>query len=161
MSTSSLCELSLIIADPRWTQVLPDCETFSESVLQAAAAHQRVGAHALTVLLSNDDTLRALNSQFRGKDAPTNVLAFPTAMPTPEGAAFLGDIAISFERVRDEATTAGLGFGDRLAHMLIHGYLHLLGYDHQIDEDAEKMEAGEIAVLGTLGIANPYEEKTA
>ena len=107
----------------------------------------------LTVLLSNDQRLRALNANFRGKDKPTNVLSFPSA---GGGGSYLGDIALGYGVVAREARAQKKKLSAHAAHLAIHGTLHLLGYDHEKASGAKEMEALEIALLATLGIADPY-----
>jgi probable rRNA maturation factor len=120
-----------------------------------AALGTRQGAVA--ILLTDDATIRDLNRRFLGKDKPTNVLSFPaSSMPgMPET---LGDIAIAYETVEREAREEGKAFGDHLAHLAVHGVLHLLGEDHQTEEQAERMEAAERRILHALGIADPYRD---
>ena len=112
-----------------------------------------------TVLLTNDSRILELNSQFRNQNKPTNVLSFPSGeeAPDPEnGKLYLGDIAISFETVSREATEGQKTLNHHLTHMIVHGILHLLGYDHETDEEAEEMEGLEIKILHALGISDPY-----
>lgn len=106
----------------------------------------------LSVALLDDDQMTALNESYRGKDGPTNVLSFPASAP------LLGDIALSYETIAREAADKGASLQDHLSHLLIHGFLHLQGYDHLTDTDAAEMEALEITALATLGIDNPYEK---
>ena len=117
----------------------------------AAAAEMQEGA--LAVLLSDDAAIAALNQQFRNKAGPTNVLSFP-----PGGAeeGFLGDIALAAETIAREAENQGKSFVHHASHLVVHGFLHLLGYDHIQPEDAERMEARERAILAELGIEDPY-----
>ncbi|MCB1490709.1 MAG: rRNA maturation RNase YbeY [Rhodobiaceae bacterium] len=114
----------------------------------------------VSVVLTDDAAVQRLNADYRGKDSPTNVLSFPQdpgagavppGMPLP-----LGDIVISRPTVVREADEQGLAFDDHLAHLAIHGFLHLLGYDHLTDEEAHRMEALETRLLAELGIADPY-----
>jgi len=120
----------------------------------------------LTILLTSNDRIQDLNNRFRGKDRPTNVLSFPDAAheqpATPAQAAgedrYIGDIAIAIGVLTDEADRAGIAVSDHLAHLVMHGTLHLLGYDHERSkEEARQMEQIEIRALLRLGIANPYE----
>ena len=120
--------------------------------LAAAAAEERVGG-TVSLLLGDDAAVAALNKQFRGKTGPTNVLSFPPAQGE-EG--FLGDIALAAETIVEEAEFQGKRFQDHAAHLVVHGFLHLLGYDHMNPDDAEKMEARERAILVSLGIEDPY-----
>lgn len=113
------------------------------------------------MLLCGDARMQTLNHDFRGKDKTTNVLSFPTAengFPGDAQDASLGDIAIAFETIAREAQAMGISQHDHLAHMFVHGVIHLLGYDHLNDEDANEMEAIEIDILRAISIANPYHD---
>jgi probable rRNA maturation factor len=125
---------------------------------RAAAAAEKAarfrGASAFTILLSKDSKLKGLNRDFRGKDKPTNVLSFPAA-PNKEG--YRGDIALALGVTRREAKASDKSLADHAVHLVVHGVLHLAGHDHVRASDARKMERLEIAILKTLGVANPYE----
>ena len=108
---------------------------------------------SLTILLSNDAKLKELNALFRGKNKPTNVLSFP-ADTNPD--AHLGDVAIAYGVVKREADESGKRFADHLAHLAIHGALHLLGHDHEKPKEAARMEGLEREILAEFGIADPY-----
>lgn len=103
-----------------------------------------------TILLAGDEKLRALNHDFRGKDKPTNVLSFPAQ----DG--YAGDIAIAYGVTRKEAEEAGKSFADHAVHLVVHGVLHLAGYDHERPRDAKVMEPLEVNILKRLGVADPY-----
>ena len=107
--------------------------------------------------MTDDDAIRRLNRQWRGRDAATNVLSFPATNPgeaaTPR---LLGDIVIAFETTRDEAAAAGKPFLHHLCHLAVHGFLHLLGYDHESDDEAETMERLEREILTRLDMPDPY-----
>ncbi|MBL4646892.1 MAG: rRNA maturation RNase YbeY [Hyphomicrobiales bacterium] len=114
-----------------------------------------------SVLLANDSRVQTLNRDYRNQDKPTNVLSFEsgeTEADPETGRLYLGDIAISFETVQREADEAGKTLLDHLSHMVVHGTLHLCGFDHLNDDEAEEMETLETAILETLGISNPYAE---
>ena len=118
----------------------------------------------ISVTLTGDEQVRTLNAKWRGKDKPTNVLSFPMADERDLGRAniavselLLGDIVLARGVCEAEATEKGVSFEQHATHLMVHGTLHLLGYDHQRDDDASDMEAREVRALKRLGIANPYE----
>ena len=114
----------------------------------------------LSVLLGSDAEVRELNRRFRGLDRPTNVLSFPSgAAPWPGGPPPLGEIALAGETVRREAFEQQKTLHDHLCHLVVHGTLHLLGFDHETDEEACRMERLEVRCLETLSIADPYREQ--
>lgn len=155
--------LDIDIECPGWSASIDDPEALCRQAARSALAG--VGDvpdySALSILLSDDETIAGLNTQFRGKDGPTNVLSFPAGDVYPDGVVMLGDIAIAFETVEREAAASGIAVGDHLVHMVVHGTLHLLGYDHQSDAEADDMESLETRVLAGLGIADPYAEANA
>lgn len=135
-----------------WSGALDDPEGVIESAVRAAfRGAGRAGD--VTVLLTSDAEQQALNARFRGKDAPTNVLAFPS--PAGVGAG-LGDVSIALETVRREARDQGKPFANHVRHLAVHGTLHLLGFDHIDDDEAAVMEALEREILAELGVPNPY-----
>lgn len=121
------------------------------------------GAAEISVLLTDDEAMAALNAQWRGKEGPTNVLSFPgeDGPSVPGGPVFLGDIVLAFETLEREAAGDGKPFSDHLAHLVVHGVLHLRGYDHDTDDEAAEMEALETEMLVALGIPDPYREGAA
>jgi probable rRNA maturation factor len=114
----------------------------------------------LALALSDDEAVRALNRDWRSKDKPTNVLSFPAATPGEPacGPVHWGDVIIAYETTAREAEEAGKSFADHAAHLAVHGFLHLAGYDHEKDIDAEVMEGLERAILARIGIPDPYSE---
>jgi len=127
-------------------------------VAAAAAAPGRADQAELAVMLTDDAGIRVLNHDWRGVDKPTNVLSFP-AITLPDGSRqprALGDIAIAYETTRREAESENKPFGHHLSHLAVHGFLHLIGYDHETDDDAETMEELERQILARLGIPDPY-----
>jgi probable rRNA maturation factor len=111
---------------------------------------------AVTVVVDDDAHIRALNKLWRGFDKPTNVLSFPSPDTQPGPERTLGDIAISYETAAREAVAEDKSFADHMAHLSVHGFLHLLGYDHESDDDAEEMEGLERDILARIGVADPY-----
>lgn len=122
----------------------------------AAAAAEAGTAGSVSLLLGDDAAIAALNVRFRGKQGPTNVLSFPSAPIGEAEAGFLGDIALAAETIVAEADFQGKRFEHHAAHLAVHGFLHLLGYDHDEPAKAEAMEQRERAILASLGIADPY-----
>ena len=111
---------------------------------------------AVSILLADDAAVRELNAEWRGKDQPTNVLSFPAA---PSAAPHLGDIALAYETCAREAAEQGKPLADHLTHLVAHGVLHLLGWDHEADHEAEAMEAHEREILARLGVPDPYAQE--
>lgn len=137
-----------------WREAVPDARGLVRRAVRAALALAPPPADTeLAVALADDALLQQLNRTYRGLDKPTNVLSFAAGEP-----ALLGDIAIAFETTAREAAAAGKRLDDHLSHLVVHGTLHLLGYDHETAEDAAEMEPLEVRALAALGIADPYEE---
>jgi len=147
----AMCSADILVEDDRWTLVLS--EAFVRRCCDATRDHEAALAGDVSFLLADGTKIAALNAQFRKQDKPTNVLSFPSGERAPN---FLGDVALSYETCRDEAELAGISMADHAAHLIVHGLLHLVGYDHQTDDDAEKMEMIEVQVLAQMGIKNPY-----
>jgi probable rRNA maturation factor len=128
-----------------------------------AAANQAAGPvqGAVTVVVDDDGRIRELNRLWRGFDKPTNVLSFPSPEVQPGPARTLGDIVISYETAAREAAADGKSLGDHVAHLCVHGFLHLLGYDHESDDQAEDMEGLERAILARIGVSDPYVAQNA
>jgi len=159
--------VDVLIEDERWGAV--GFEPLAEAATDAALAHLKFepGEWEIAILACNDARIAELNTEFRGKPVPTNVLSWPseergaevegdTPIP-PQGDPELGDIAIAFETCEREAKAANRPFDWHVQHLLVHGTLHLLGYDHISDADGDLMETVEVAILATLGVPNPYE----
>lgn len=125
-----------------------------------AEADLRVAPGAeLSVVFADDAAVRDLNRDWRGLDKPTNVLSFPGGDESgPVFGPLLGDIVLALETVKREAMAAEKPFSEHLSHLIVHGVLHLFGYDHQIDEEAEEMEGLETRILARLGIPDPYQQ---
>lgn len=143
-----MIEVEVQIASPDWASALPGVKAL---VRQAARGLAADGEAA--VLLTDDREVGDLNARFRRRETPTNVLSFP-APPNPEG--HLGDIALAFGVCRAEARTQGKPLADHLRHLVVHGLLHLLGYDHVTEAQGQEMETLERDILGAMGIPDPY-----
>lgn len=144
-----------------WAE-LPGLEKLTRTAVEAALAGASPPATSgdVAVLFTDDRAIAEINAEWRGKDKPTNVLSFPTPedMPLPEGEARqLGDIVLAFGVIAREAAEQGKTLHDHTVHLIVHGTLHLLGYDHENDSEAAEMEALERHILKGLGISDPYE----
>lgn len=117
------------------------------------------GPAEISILLTNDEHQQTLNAQWREKDKPTNVLSFPTNPPFAPIFGLIGDISMARQTLEREAIDLDKSFTDHFTHLLVHGFLHCLGYDHETQEEAFVMEGLETQILHTLGIADPYEEE--
>ncbi len=141
------------VEDPAWTAALPDAATLTVIAATAALRAADMQTGGVSVLLTDDAAVRDLNTRFRDQDKATNVLSFP-APANPEQ--HLGDIALAFGTCARESIEQGKRLAHHLQHLTVHGVLHLLGYDHISDDEAEIMEGLECAVLAGLGISDPY-----
>lgn len=140
--------IDIEIEDAAWIEALADGEQLALHAAEAATAEG-----GLTILLTDDATVADLNERFRGKAGPTNVLSFP-ATANPEG--HLGDIALAYGVCAREAAEQGKPLAHHLQHLVAHGVLHLVGYDHQTETEAAEMEALERLILAGLGVPDPY-----
>jgi probable rRNA maturation factor len=125
---------------------------------------RRGGGWGLCILLSDDEKIARLNGQWRGQEKPTNVLSFPAPAlygAGPNETTPLGDIAIAYETLAREAEENGAEVSDHLSHLVVHGFLHLLGYDHHMDDEAERMERLERDILARMGVDDPYAARDA
>jgi probable rRNA maturation factor len=153
-------DIDVIIESEDWSAAF-DPEELSQICIKAAAK-KRLNIPRkhweVSIVFSSDARMQELNRDWRKIDKPTNVLSFPAPRPG-KGAPVvpLGDIILGFETVKREAGEQGKTVRDHTAHMIVHGFLHLLGYDHETDEPAELMEGEETSILATIGVANPYE----
>jgi probable rRNA maturation factor len=148
--------IDLRIESPLWAgQPLAEI-TVRKSILAAAAALS-TAAGEVSIVLTDDSAIRSLNRNWRGIDKPTNVLSFPASGPdTGEGVRLLGDIVIAFETLEQECADENRDFLHHLAHLAVHGFLHLNGYDHQSDAQAEAMEGLESRIMTRLNMPDPY-----
>jgi probable rRNA maturation factor len=169
MDRQAVGSVALTVAAADWRTVVDDLEERCDRIVRETLAHGTALAWLrqgeVSLLLSDDEGIRDLNRRYRQRDRPTNVLSFPNLdlkrgdalSPRPPGPVLLGDVAMSLERLREEASEQGKPMLDHFAHLLVHGALHLLGYDHVDDDEADVMEEMEATVLSSLGMAPPYE----
>jgi len=142
--------VAVVVLDAGWRKSLPGVERLVRKAARAALGVRR--SSSLVVALSNDREVRKLNARHRRKDRPTNVLSYPSGER-----AFLGDVVLARQTVWREAVSQGKKPADHISHLVVHGTLHLLGYDHETGKaDAARMEALERRILSRLGIADPY-----
>ncbi len=146
--------IDISIESDDWTECAPDIADVIEQTAEAALNAMELPNQdtEVSIVLSDDDFIQSLNKQWRGKDKPTNVLSFPQDEPQ-----LLGDVIVAFGTVKREAEEQGKLFESHVRHLIVHGILHLLGHDHENDEEAEEMESLEIEILHALGVKNPYE----
>ena len=160
-SGASPLEIEIVRHSELWDSIEVSGDTLSRAALAAFAASSAApdAPCEVTLVLTDDDEMRELNRTWRGKDSSTNVLSFPVGEPVGEAhgePSPLGDIVLTGEAVIEEAKVKGIPAADHAAHLVVHGMLHLLGFDHERDADAERMESFETKVLAGLGIADPY-----
>jgi probable rRNA maturation factor len=160
--TSGL-KIDVLVDSERW-KAAKDVKATIRRAAARAADVQPIGSAELAVVLTDDSAIRLLNRDWRGIDAATNVLSFPARNAqrakngTPEP--HLGDIVLAFETIAREARGEGKPFAHHVAHLVVHGFLHLVGYDHERDEDALVMEQAEREILRQLTIPDPYRAAT-
>ncbi|NGM50161.1 rRNA maturation RNase YbeY [Caulobacter sp. 602-2] len=149
------------IEDEAWTKAEPEAEALVWRAAQAVLdAHEDVEGQGIVILLADDDSVQALNRDFRQKNYATNVLSFPSPQDpaaNPEGQ--IGDIALAYGVCAREAEQQGKPLAHHLQHLVAHGVLHLLGYDHEGDDEAEAMEALEREILAGLDVPDPYADE--
>jgi probable rRNA maturation factor len=154
-------KIDVIVRSARWRRQ-PKAQTIVKSAVLAAAKAASTSPAELAIVLGDDSGIQALNRDWRGKNAPTNVLSFPAAHPgvrpskTRPASPYLGDIVIAYQTVAREAAAEDKPFNHHLAHLAVHGFLHLLGYDHENDRDAQTMERLERSILRRLAVPDPY-----
>ena len=151
--------IEVLVESPLWNKEPAAEKTIHAAIAEAAAALGKP-AGEIAVLLTDDETIRALNRDWRGIDQATNVLSFPSAAPNPQaGPPMLGDIVIAYQTLARESTDEGRAFLHHLSHLTVHGFLHLMGYDHQNDSEADAMERLESTILARLDVPDPYRAR--
>ena len=154
--------IDLAIPCAKWRRAIPEVEKRAKEAAHAVLAHvgKKLGAAELSLVLTDDETVAALNERWRRRNGPTNVLAFASEQRAmPPAPRMLGDVVLAYETVTKEARDQGKALVDHLRHLVIHGVLHLLGYDHEAAGPARRMEALETRLLATLGVPDPYHAR--
>ncbi len=158
---SGMLEVTVSVPCQAWRDAIADVEGVCKSAVEATCSSKPPCSMAeVSIVLADDAFIQKLNRDYRGKDEPTNVLSFTGDHGLPEvpGAEMmLGDVVVSYETITAEAKENGRDIKDHLSHLIVHGMLHLLGFDHRDDEEASKMEEMEVSVLTGIGINNPYK----
>ena len=153
--------VDVVVNSALW-QSAPEADEVVRAAIAEAAAAVPTSAGEVAVVLTDDPAIQTLNREWRKKDAATNVLSFPMpAMQAGDAVTLLGDIVIAYETTAREAEAERKPFRDHLAHLAVHGFLHLVGYDHETDREADAMESLEAQILSRLGVSNPYESRIA
>ena len=148
--------IDILVQSPLWNEQPAAEQTVRDAIAAAAASlpdAQRKPNGEVSVVLTDDATIRALNKEWRKIDKATNVLSFPAG---PNKDVILGDVVIAYETLQRECAEEDRVFLHHLAHLSVHGFLHLMGYDHETDAEADSMERLETAVLQRLGLPDPY-----
>jgi len=159
-------QIDIHVEAGNWAEALPGFEALCQRAVEAAVSRSGdvSGEVEVSVLLSDDDAIQVLNRDWRGKDKPTNVLSFPASdddLLPPGAPVMLGDIAVALQTTRREAEEMNKPLADHFCHLMVHGMLHLLGFDHETEVQADQMEPLEIEILSGLNIASPYPDRTA
>jgi probable rRNA maturation factor len=149
--------IDVVIESARW-QNAPRAASVVRRAIGAAAPARTRGSE-VSVVLTSDRAIRTLNRRWRGRDRPTNVLSFPAPAAARGGPRHLGDIVLAYETVAREARAEGKPLDHHIAHLALHGFLHLLGYDHESNGQAEAMERRERRILARLGVPDPYADR--
>jgi probable rRNA maturation factor len=147
-------KIDIVVDSKRWKDPAKAKTIVRRAITRAAAATRSTRAAELAIVLTDDSAIRVLNRDWRGIDKATNVLSFPAKTGSPEP--HLGDIVLAFETVAREARAEDKPFAHHVAHLAVHGFLHLIGYDHERDDDAQEMEQAERKILQDLDIPDPY-----
>jgi len=147
----------VIVEDDSWESLRGKTRLINEALTTAADFLDTTRPGVVAILLTGDDAIADLNQRFRNKSGPTNVLSFPAVDGSDN---HLGDLALAWGVISREAADREIEVTDHLRHLVVHGYLHLQGYDHVEDEEAEYMEDLERRILTKLGVADPYQDET-
>jgi probable rRNA maturation factor len=156
---ASALKIDVMVDSKRWKEPAKIKAVIRRAIAQAAAETRSTAGGELAIVLTDDSAIRTLNRDWRGIDKATNVLSFPAKNNGPQP--HLGDIVLAFETIEREAKSEHKPLAHHLAHLAVHGFLHLVGYDHERDKDAREMEQAERDILRQLKIPDPYQERLA
>lgn len=151
-NSSNLAQVEIVLEEKSWEKQIKDLQAFCDAICNKVLNGFDVQNPVIAILFTNDEKMQSLNKLWRNIDKPTNVLSFPNI----DTDFVLGDIALGYEYCENEAKLQNKSFENHLTHLIIHGVLHLLGYDHIDENEAEEMESLEKEILATLGISDPY-----
>ncbi|MBL0942213.1 MAG: rRNA maturation RNase YbeY [Alphaproteobacteria bacterium] len=158
--------IEILVQSKFWPQNLRNYKALVHKVINTSLyfIDPTMSLVEVSVVLADNDFIHQLNRKYRFQDKPTNVLSFPASRPgpiphNPEQPYLLGDIILAFETILEEAVQQQKTLRDHTAHLIVHGILHLLGYDHETTEEAEEMESREVAILAQFDISNPYNDR--
>ncbi len=151
-----MIKIKYIVEDDAWRKISPNIKHLSRKIAICALKHMMIDDDvSFTILFTNNIKMQQLNRDFRKKDEATNVLSFADSVVLNDGR-YLGDIALGYKKIDDEALKQNKSFKNHYTHLIVHGILHLLGYDHMNEKEADIMENLEIAILDKLKVPNPY-----
>jgi probable rRNA maturation factor len=158
--TAAALKVEILVRSRLWRKQ-PRAGVIIKKAIVAAAKVASTSPAELAIVLSDDSAIQALNRDWRGKNTPTNVLSFPAVPGNGRASRYIGDVVIAYRTAVREAAAEGKPFRHHLAHLAIHGYLHLVGYDHTTDRAAQRMERLERAILASIAVPDPYAARNA
>ena len=156
--------VEILVGHQGWERDVTELEALTIQVLNRVAVELKLPDAELSVCFADDTHITQLNTQFRGKEKPTNILSFQQyddleELRAAEEPVYLGDLILAYETIKNESNEQDKSFQHHVTHLLIHGFLHLCGFDHEVEDQANEMEGFEIQILSKLGIENPYETR--
>ncbi len=156
---TTMVDVAVRVLCKAWSEALSDPEAMAARAVDAALAlgpRAVSGRNEISIVFADAALIRGLNRVYRGQDKPTNVLAFGIGEGNTGAPRLMGDVVLAFEPACDEASAQGKSLSDHATHLIVHGTLHLMGFDHETARQAEEMEAAEISILSALGVPDPY-----
>ena len=159
MTNENNLDIDIAVLSKQWPPLKQNIKKLAAKTMELSGFTKKHKNKSINVsiALADDEFVRSLNKRFRNKDEATNVLSFPNKDKSMDGGLALGDVAMAYETIEKEAKDQGKTFRNHASHLIVHGILHLIGYDHETGRQASKMEALEVKILKSIGIKNPYE----